>query len=109
MRQQRRTLSCAKPCCPDGRNTVFARISPVSQDAETVERFATLVRKLSQVVECHIMAGESEQEMRAEAQYLQRDGATHDRLKSIANVGAGSAMHRRVRSEQRYVLFGKKQ
>jgi len=47
--------------------TVFARISLVSQDAETVERFATLVRKLPQVVECHIMAGESDALLRVVA------------------------------------------
>jgi hypothetical protein len=47
--------------------TVFARISLVSQDAETVERFATLVRKLPQVVECHIMAEESDALLRVVA------------------------------------------
>jgi DNA-binding Lrp family transcriptional regulator len=47
--------------------TVFARVSLVSQDAETVERFAETMRKLPQVVECHIMAGECDALLRVVA------------------------------------------
>jgi len=47
--------------------TVFARVSLVSQDAETVEQFANLIRKLPQVVECHIMAGECDALLRVVA------------------------------------------
>jgi DNA-binding Lrp family transcriptional regulator len=38
--------------------TVFARIWLTSQDAETVEHVAAEVRRLPQVVECHLMAGD---------------------------------------------------
>lgn len=38
--------------------TVFARISLISQDAEAIEQFTATLRKLPQVVEAHIMAGE---------------------------------------------------
>ncbi|ANF57203.1 Lrp/AsnC family transcriptional regulator [Halotalea alkalilenta] len=38
--------------------TMFARISLVAQDAETVRNFAEAMRRLPQVVECYIMAGE---------------------------------------------------
>lgn len=47
--------------------TVFARISLISQDAETVEKFAVMVRGLRQVVECHIMAGECDALLRVVA------------------------------------------
>jgi Lrp/AsnC family transcriptional regulator, repressor for azl operon len=38
--------------------TVFARIWLTGQDAETVEHFVAEVRRLPQVVECHLMAGD---------------------------------------------------
>lgn len=38
--------------------TLFSRVSLVTQDAETVENFAEAMRRLPQVVECYIMAGE---------------------------------------------------
>src|SRR3569833_310220 len=38
--------------------TVFARISLISQDAEAIEQFTATIRRLPQVVEAHIMAGE---------------------------------------------------
>jgi DNA-binding Lrp family transcriptional regulator len=47
--------------------SVFARISLVSQDAETVERFTRAVRNLPQVVECYIMAGECDALLRVVA------------------------------------------
>jgi len=47
--------------------TVFARVSLISQDAETVEQFSNLMRQLPQVVECHIMAGECDALLRVVA------------------------------------------
>src|ERR1700760_3365758 len=47
--------------------TAFARISLVSQDAETVDGFAAMVGALPQVVECHIMAGECDALLRVVA------------------------------------------
>ena len=47
--------------------TVFARVSLVSQDAEMVEQFANMIKKLPQVVECHIMAGECDALLRVVA------------------------------------------
>jgi Lrp/AsnC family leucine-responsive transcriptional regulator len=38
--------------------TVFVRIWLTGQDAETVEHFVAEVRRLPQVVECHLMAGD---------------------------------------------------
>lgn len=46
---------------------VFARVSLVSQDAETVEQFTRAIRDLPQVVECHIMAGECDALLRVVA------------------------------------------
>lgn len=46
---------------------VFARITLVTQDAEAVEHFATVVRNLPQVVECYIMAGECDALLRVVA------------------------------------------
>jgi Lrp/AsnC family leucine-responsive transcriptional regulator len=51
---------------------VFARITLVAQDAETVEHFATAMRNLPQVVECHIMAGECDALLRVVAEDLDR-------------------------------------
>ena len=47
--------------------TMFARISLVTQDAETVEHFAEAMRCLPQVVECYIMAGECDALLRVVA------------------------------------------
>ncbi|WP_088343521.1 MULTISPECIES: Lrp/AsnC family transcriptional regulator [Rhodomicrobium] len=47
--------------------TVFARVSLIAQDAETVEGFAAAMRRLTQVVECHIMAGECDALLRVVA------------------------------------------
>jgi DNA-binding Lrp family transcriptional regulator len=38
--------------------TVFARIWLKGQDNETVNKFTNEIKKLSQVVECHLMAGD---------------------------------------------------
>ncbi len=38
--------------------TVFARVWLTGQDAKTVDHFTNEVRQLSQVVECHLMAGD---------------------------------------------------
>ncbi len=38
--------------------TVFVRVWLTGQDAETVDRFTESVKKLPQVVECHLMAGD---------------------------------------------------
>lgn len=49
---------------------VFARVSLVTQDAETVDRFADLIARLPQVVEGHIMAGECDALLRVVARDL---------------------------------------
>jgi DNA-binding Lrp family transcriptional regulator len=46
---------------------VFARVSLVAQDAETVDKFTQAIRGLPQVVECHIMAGECDALLRVVA------------------------------------------
>lgn len=46
---------------------VFARISLVAQDAETIDHFTDAIRRLPQVVECHIMAGECDALLRVVA------------------------------------------
>jgi DNA-binding Lrp family transcriptional regulator len=46
---------------------IFARVSLVSQDAETVAQFTRAIRDLPQVVECHIMAGECDALLRVVA------------------------------------------
>ncbi|MDP9477910.1 MAG: Lrp/AsnC family transcriptional regulator [Actinomycetota bacterium] len=38
--------------------TVFARVWLTAQDERTVERFTEAIRRLPQVVECHLMAGD---------------------------------------------------
>lgn len=38
--------------------TVFARIWLTGQDAETVDHFTDAVKRLPQIVECHLMAGD---------------------------------------------------
>lgn len=47
--------------------TMFARVSLVAQDAETVDAFAETMRGLPQVVECYIMAGECDALLRVVA------------------------------------------
>ena len=46
---------------------IFARVSLVSQDAETVEQFTRAIKDLPHVVECHIMAGECDALLRVVA------------------------------------------
>jgi Lrp/AsnC family leucine-responsive transcriptional regulator len=50
---------------------VFARVSLVAQDAETVDKFTQAIRSLPQVVECHIMAGECDALLRVVAADLE--------------------------------------
>ncbi len=38
--------------------TVFARVWLTGQDAETVDHFTAAVKRLPQIVECHLMAGD---------------------------------------------------
>jgi Lrp/AsnC family transcriptional regulator, repressor for azl operon len=40
--------------------TLFARIWLTAQDEQTVERFTGMIRRVPQVVECHLMAGDSD-------------------------------------------------
>lgn len=47
--------------------TMFARVSLVAQDAETVDHFANAMRRLPQVMECYIMAGECDALLRVVA------------------------------------------
>ena len=70
--------------------TVFARVSLVSQDAETVERFTNAMRNLPQVVECYVMAGECDALLRVVAADLddyRRFQSTHlTRVNSVQTV-----------------------
>lgn len=47
--------------------TLFARISLTAQDAETIDRFIEAMRDLPQVVECHVVLGESDALLRVVA------------------------------------------
>lgn len=47
--------------------TMFARVSLVAQDAETVARFSKAMLRLPQVMECYIMAGECDALLRVVA------------------------------------------
>jgi Lrp/AsnC family leucine-responsive transcriptional regulator len=40
--------------------TLFARIWLTAQDEQTVERFTGMIRRVPQVVECHLMAGDND-------------------------------------------------
>ena len=42
------------------RFTLFARIWLTAQDAETIDRFVAAMRRLPEIVECHIMLGDSD-------------------------------------------------
>jgi Lrp/AsnC family transcriptional regulator, leucine-responsive regulatory protein len=70
--------------------TVFARISLISQDAETVERFTNAMRSLPQVVECYVMAGECDALLRVVAADLddyRRFQSTHlTRVNAVQTV-----------------------
>lgn len=69
---------------------VFARVSLMAQDAETVEHFAEAMRKLPQVVECHIMAGECDALLRVVAAdldgYRQFQSAHLTRVNGVQTV-----------------------
>lgn len=47
--------------------TLFARICLTAQDAETIDRFIEAMRDLPQVVECHVVLGESDALLRVVA------------------------------------------
>ncbi len=47
--------------------TLFARICLTAQDAETIEHFIAAMRDLPQVVECHLVLGESDALLRVVA------------------------------------------
>jgi Lrp/AsnC family transcriptional regulator, leucine-responsive regulatory protein len=70
--------------------TVFARVSLVSQDAETVDRFTNAMRNLPQVVECYVMAGECDALLRVVAADLddyRRFQSTHlTRVNAVQTV-----------------------
>lgn len=70
--------------------TVFARVSLISQDAETVERFTNAMGNLPQVVECYVMAGECDALLRVVAADLddyRRFQSTHlTRVNAVQTV-----------------------
>jgi Lrp/AsnC family transcriptional regulator, leucine-responsive regulatory protein len=70
--------------------TVFARVSLISQDAETVERFTNAMRNHPQVVECYVMAGECDALLRVVAADLddyRRFQSTHlTRVNAVQTV-----------------------
>jgi len=70
--------------------TVFARIWLKSQDAETVEHFIEEVKRLPQIVECHLMAGDCDFILRVVAENLdeyRRFQASHlTRIKGVQSV-----------------------
>lgn len=51
--------------------SVFARVTLTAQDEQTVERFTEAIRRLPQVVECHLMAGDSDFLLRVVAKDLE--------------------------------------
>jgi Lrp/AsnC family transcriptional regulator, leucine-responsive regulatory protein len=67
--------------------TVFARVWLTGQDAETVNHFVTEVRRLPQVVECHLMAGDCDFLLRVVAADLEAYRQFQvDRLTRITGV-----------------------
>jgi Lrp/AsnC family leucine-responsive transcriptional regulator len=50
--------------------TVFARVWLTAQDEQTVERFTEAIRRLPQVAECHLMAGDCDFLLRVVAKDL---------------------------------------
>ncbi len=50
--------------------TLFARVWLTAQDEQTVERFTEMIRRVPQVVECHLMAGDSDFLLRVVAKDL---------------------------------------
>jgi Lrp/AsnC family leucine-responsive transcriptional regulator len=78
--------------------TVFARIWLTGQDEETVEHFVAAVKRLPQVVECHLMAGDCDFLLRVVAADLeayrqfQIDHLT--RIKGVQNVRTEISMQK---------------
>jgi Lrp/AsnC family transcriptional regulator, leucine-responsive regulatory protein len=70
--------------------TVFARVELTGQDEDQVERFITEVSKLTQVVECHLMAGDCDFLLRIVAEDLggvRRFQAEHlARIKGVRTI-----------------------
>ncbi|SES13018.1 transcriptional regulator, AsnC family [Sphingobium sp. YR768] len=70
--------------------TVFARVWLKSQDAETVDHFIEEVKRLPQIVECHLMAGDCDFILRVVAENLdeyRRFQANHlTRIKGVQSV-----------------------
>lgn len=70
--------------------TVFARIWLTGQDAETVNHFTNAIQQLSQVVECHLMAGDCDFLLRVVAadldDYRQFQIAHLTRIKGVQSV-----------------------
>ncbi|MDQ7991079.1 MAG: Lrp/AsnC family transcriptional regulator [Propionicimonas sp.] len=78
--------------------TAYARVWLTSQDVETVDHFTAQVRDLPEIVECHLMAGESDFLLRIVAADLdayrqfQIDHLT--RIKGVQNVKTEIPMQR---------------
>lgn len=70
--------------------TLFARVWLTGQDEETVNVFVDAIRKLPQVVECHLMAGDSDFLLRVVATDLEgyrRFQMEHlGRIKGVRNI-----------------------
>ncbi len=69
---------------------VFARVSLIAQDAETIDHFTGAIGRLPQVVECHIMAGECDALLRVVAAdldgYRQFQAANLNRKNGVQTV-----------------------
>lgn len=70
--------------------TVFARVWLTGQDEETVLPFVEAIRKLPQVVECHLMAGDCDFLLRVVAadldSYRQFQVRHLGRIKGVRNI-----------------------
>jgi DNA-binding Lrp family transcriptional regulator len=70
--------------------TVFARVWLTGQDAATVDHFTSRVKRLPQVVECHLMAGDCDFLLRVVAENLdayRKFQAEHlTRIKGVQSV-----------------------
>ncbi|RJT41440.1 Lrp/AsnC family transcriptional regulator [Mesorhizobium waimense] len=78
--------------------TVFARIWLTGQDVETVDHFTEQVKRLPQIVECHLMAGDCDFLLRIVAADLddyRRFQINHlTRIKGVQNVKTDIPMQR---------------
>lgn len=82
-----RYVAIVNPATVGLNRTVFARVWLTGQDARTVNRFTDAVRRLPEVVECHLMAGDCDFLLRV----LARDMESYrqfqiDHLTSIPGV-----------------------